>query len=65
MLLSVWGIVIATRRKLRCAPVAATLAVFVVLHLVFRGEIRNRQYLTPMLYVFGGLAVSGAAIRRD
>jgi len=33
------------------------LLVFFVIHLIFWGEIRNRQYLTPLLFAFGGLAL--------
>jgi hypothetical protein len=46
--------------KLRAAPwgLVVPLVLMVAVHLIFWGEIRNRQYLMPMLYGFGGFAVA-------
>ncbi len=58
------GLGIAWRRRLPCAGVLLPLLVFFLIHLVFWGEIRNRQYLMPLLFVFGGLALA-VGTRRD
>ncbi len=57
MLFCLAGLWIAWRRRLTCPAVSLPLLVFFIMHLVFWGEIRNRQYLTPLLFVFGGLAL--------
>ena len=58
------GLVLARRDRVPCFVVAATLVTFCLLHLLFWGEIRNRQFLTPLLYCFAGLAISHALSRR-
>jgi uncharacterized membrane protein AbrB (regulator of aidB expression) len=58
MLLSMAGAVLALRLRIPAPALYATLAVFLSVHIVFRGEIRNRQYVTPLLYTFAGLAIS-------
>jgi 4-amino-4-deoxy-L-arabinose transferase-like glycosyltransferase len=60
MLLSAAGIIIAVRRRIPSGGVAVPLVVFFLVHLVFRGEIRNRQYLVPLLYAYAGLAATMA-----
>jgi len=57
MLFCLAGLWIAWRQRLPCPAVLIPLLFFFVVHLVFWGEIRNRQYLTPLLFVFGGLAL--------
>ncbi len=63
MLISVIGLATAVRRRTSCAALAAPLVVFFLIHLVFRGEIRNRQFLMPLLYTFGGLAIAAGLER--
>jgi len=63
MLISLAGIFVAARRRLPCVGLAVPLAVFFCVHLLFWGEIRNRQYLMPLLYAFGGLAIATALDR--
>ena len=58
MAVSLAGAVLAARRKLPCVSLAAPLVLLFVVHLVFRGEIRNRQYLIPLICGFGGLALA-------
>src|SRR5205807_287761 len=58
MALSLSGMVEASRERIPCLPLTAPLAVLGAVHLAFYGEIRNRQYLTPLLYAFGGLALA-------
>ncbi len=55
MALSLAGMWIARQQRLPCAPIIVPLMVLFLIHLVFWAEIRNRQYLTPLLYCFGGL----------
>jgi 4-amino-4-deoxy-L-arabinose transferase-like glycosyltransferase len=57
MLVCLAGMAIAWRRGLGCSALLVPLLVYIVIHLVFWGEIRNRQYLTPLLFAFGGLAL--------
>ena len=63
MVVSLIGIVIAAREHNSCPAIAVSLIVFLAIHLVFRGEIRNRQYLMPLFYAFGGLAIATAGSR--
>jgi 4-amino-4-deoxy-L-arabinose transferase-like glycosyltransferase len=63
MLLCLTGIVLALTRRLPCAALLVPLLVFFCVHLVFWGEIRNRQYLTPLLFPFGGLALESLVLR--
>lgn len=58
MAVSLIGIALVIRHRVRCTAVIVTLAVFLCVHLVFRGEIRNRQYLMPLFYAFGGYAIA-------
>lgn len=64
MALALAGLVIAGWRRLACPAVWIPLAFFVCVHLAFWGEIRNRQYLTPLLFVFAGLALDRLFFRR-
>jgi 4-amino-4-deoxy-L-arabinose transferase-like glycosyltransferase len=60
MLISIAGVVLAMRNRVRAPAIGVTLVVMLLVHLVFRGEIRNRQYLMPLFYAFGGYAVAAA-----
>jgi 4-amino-4-deoxy-L-arabinose transferase-like glycosyltransferase len=52
------GVVLAVRGRKRCPALWLPLLVFFLIHLAFWGEIRNRQYLTPLLFGFGGLTLA-------
>jgi len=56
--LSLGGVVLVMRRRTSCPVLWVPLLTLVCLHLVFWGEIRNRQYLTPLLFAFGGVALA-------
>lgn len=64
VVVSLAGIALALRRHVPAPAIGWPLLVFFVTHLVFRGEIRNRQYLMPFLYAYGGLAVASFPSRR-
>jgi hypothetical protein len=55
---SLIGIVRVVWRRIPCPALAATTVALVGMHLVFWGEIRNRQYVMPLLYAFGGVALA-------
>lgn len=55
--LSLLGIGIAFYKRIPCSILLIPLLAMVLAHMVFWGEIRNRQYMMPMLYAFGGLTV--------
>ncbi len=55
--LSLAGLVLARRERIPSAPLWLPIVVLCGIHLLFWAEIRNRQYLTPLFYAFGGLAV--------
>jgi 4-amino-4-deoxy-L-arabinose transferase-like glycosyltransferase len=59
--LSLAGVWLAARRRELDVTTASTLAVFLCVHLVYWGEIRNRQFLTPLLYCYGGFALVAVA----
>jgi 4-amino-4-deoxy-L-arabinose transferase-like glycosyltransferase len=63
MAVCLFGVVLAVGGRKRCLVLLVPLLVFVGVHLVFWGEIRNRQYLTPLLFAFGGLALSKVKVR--
>lgn len=58
MCVSLAGLGLALWRRVPCRALLIPLVLFFCIHLVFWGEIRNRQYLTPLLFAFGGLALS-------
>ena len=58
MLLSLAGIAMVIVRRIPCPVLCVTLGVLLLIHLLFRGEIRNRQYLTPLFYAFAGVTIS-------
>jgi 4-amino-4-deoxy-L-arabinose transferase-like glycosyltransferase len=58
---SLAGVVFAACKRLPCLLLGAPLLFMVGAHLVFWGEIRNRQYMMPLLYAFGGLALAQLA----
>jgi hypothetical protein len=64
MVVSLAGVALAVSRRLPCAALLIPLVLFVCLHLLYWGEIRNRQYLTPLLFTFGGLALDRLTVRR-
>jgi 4-amino-4-deoxy-L-arabinose transferase-like glycosyltransferase len=57
MIVSLTGIALAVRMRTMPPGLSIPLILYFCVHLVFWGEIRNRQYLTPLLFVFGGLAL--------
>ncbi|MBM3460039.1 MAG: hypothetical protein FJX77_16080 [Armatimonadetes bacterium] len=63
--LSLAGLVTAWRRRIPCAVIVTPLGILVLLHLVFWAEIRNRQYLMPLLYCFAGLFLATYVRPRD
>jgi hypothetical protein len=56
--LSLAGIAVVAWRRVPCPALAAATIALIGMHLVFWGEIRNRQYMMPLLYAFGGAAVA-------
>jgi 4-amino-4-deoxy-L-arabinose transferase-like glycosyltransferase len=58
MAVCLFGVALAVGGRKRGLVLLAPVLVLVGVHLVYWGEIRNRQYLTPLLFAFGGLALS-------
>lgn len=58
--LAVAGLIMAAVARRPAPATAAALLTFVCVHLFFWGEVRNRQYLTPLLDVYAGLALARA-----